>query len=153
MREDIVDRYMTASVHTIAVTRTLEEAHQMMRSLLVRHLPVMKGGKLVGIVSQRDLSLIETLPGVDPKAVTVDDAMSEEIYSVNAGTPVADVARVMAARKLGSAVVMDQGALVGIFTATDALHALEHLLSSAEVQRALGAHKPAAKSGGASKGH
>ena len=137
MHEDIIDRFMTSHVHTIAANRTLDEAHELMRSLKVRHLPVLRGGKVVGMVSQRDLSLIESLPGVDPQTVTVDDAMSEEVFSVAPGTLLAEVARKMAERKLGSVVVMEKATVVGIFTAVDALKTLDRLISNPAVRHAL----------------
>ena len=101
MHEDIIDRFMTSNVHTIAANRTLEEAHELMRSLKVRHLPVLRGGKVVGMVSQRDLSLIESLPGVDPRTVTVDDAISATKAAIAEGiVPGAGLALLRAASAL-----------------------------------------------------
>lgn len=53
----------------------------------IRHLPVLDGGKLVGIVTQRDLHLVETLKGVDQQTVTVEEAMSQDVYTVEPETP------------------------------------------------------------------
>ena len=135
--DDAIENFMTQSVHTIARKRTLAEAHATMRELRVRHLPVVQAGKLVGLVSQRDLHLVETLPGVKAEEVFVEDAMSEDVFAVAPQTPLADVARRMAKDRLGSAVVMKDGKVVGIFTATDALFALDFLLTSPSVKHAL----------------
>jgi acetoin utilization protein AcuB len=135
--DDAIENFMSHVVHTIGRKRTLAEAHMMMRELKVRHLPVIERGKLVGIVSLRDLHLVETLPDVDPEEVAVDDAMSEDVFAVPPETPLADVARRMAKLKYGSAVVMERGKVVGIFTATDALKALDFLFTSPSVRLAL----------------
>ena len=85
---------------------------------------------LVGVVSNRDIALVESLPGVDITRVTVDEAMAEEPWTVTADTALAQVAAVMAERKLGTAIVVDSGdadRVVGVFTTTDALRALAAL--------------------------
>jgi acetoin utilization protein AcuB len=135
--DDAIENFMTQAVHTIAANRTLGEAHEVMRRYKIRHLPVMSKGKLVGMVTQRDLSLVETLKGVDPAEVEVEDAVSEDVYTVTADTPLAEVARRMARDKLGSAVVMRGNKVVGIFTGVDALSALDFLLTSPPVKVAL----------------
>jgi acetoin utilization protein AcuB len=121
--------YMTRAPLTIGADRTLTDAHALMRGHRVRHLPVLAAGALVGIVSQRDLMLIETLPGVDPSEVPVEDAMTREVFVVGSQAPLAAVAAAMAERKLGSAVVMDGERVVGVFTVTDACRALAVLLA------------------------
>jgi acetoin utilization protein AcuB len=135
--DDAIENFMTAGVHTIASSRTLAQAHEVMREHRIRHLPVLKAGKVIGIVSQRDLNLVEGLKGVDPEKVPVEDAMSEDVFAVSPAAPLAAVAQRMAQQKLGSAVVMTGPKVVGIFTAVDALRALDFLLSSPPVLRAL----------------
>jgi acetoin utilization protein AcuB len=126
----VVDDFMTRSVHTIGTQSPLIDAHRIMNDHAIRHLPVLEGGRLVGVVSMRDLHLIETLKGVDPKEVAVEEAMAQEAYTVPPGTPLLEVARTMAMHKYGSAVVATDGRVEGIFTTIDALKALETLLSS-----------------------
>lgn len=125
-----ISRYMTKAPHTIGAEQPLTAAHELMRKHGVRHLPVLHGGRLVGIVSSRDLQFIETFREVDPKKVLVDDAMSQEIYTTTADSDVARVAREMAERKIGSAVVMDGNDVVGMFTTVDALRALAEVLDA-----------------------
>jgi acetoin utilization protein AcuB len=115
---------MTRAPHSIGVEQSLETAHTMMRTHGIRHLPVLAGGKLVGLLSQRDLYLIETLDRLDTKTVRVDEAMSQEAYVVEPSEPLASVAATMAEKKLGCAVVMDHGKVVGVFTTVDALRLL-----------------------------
>jgi|CZKU01.1.fsa_nt_gi acetoin utilization protein AcuB len=112
---------MTPAPTTIGCAQSLEAASKKMRRLKLRHLPVLDGGKLAGILSQRDVYFVETIGGVDPTAVRVDEAMSVDVYSVPPETPLAQVAHEMAEHKYGCAVVMDGTHLIGIFTAVDAL--------------------------------
>jgi acetoin utilization protein AcuB len=95
-----------------------------MRTHQIRHLPVLRGGKLVGILSQRDVHLIASLPSVNIDEVPVEDAMSDDVYGVAPETPIDEVAAEMAAHKYGAALVVDQGHVAGVFTTIDALHAL-----------------------------
>ncbi len=126
-----ISRYMTRQPWTIERGATLTAAHQLMRRHAIRHLPVMDAGKLVGIVSERDLHLIETLPDADPDEVTVDDAMTETVYVAAPTDEVSSVVDRMAADKLGSAVVMQGPRVEGIFTSIDALQVLSHVLRRA----------------------
>ena len=125
-----VAKYMTASPHSIGQEQTLSAAHKVMRDHACRHLPVMHGGQLVGIVTERDLHLVESLKDVDPEKVLVEDAMSTSVYSVPPEAPLDEVVSEMAARKYGSAVVMQNGKVVGIFTTVDACQALAELLQT-----------------------
>jgi acetoin utilization protein AcuB len=125
-----VAAWMTAQVHTIGDDQTLAEARDRMHHHDVRHLPVLHGGHLVGVVSTRDIALVEALPGVDITQVTVDEAMAEEPWTVTRDTSLAQVAGVMAERKLGTAIVVDSrdaDKVIGVFTTTDALRALAAL--------------------------
>lgn len=99
-----------------------------MREHRIRHLPVVDGNRLVGLVSERDLHLMETLPDSDPDEVEVEQAMSDPVFAVKPTDEVAEIAQRMAERKLGSVVVMDDGGVAGIFTSVDALTALSDVL-------------------------
>jgi CBS domain-containing protein len=126
-RQVRVRDYMTTSPHFIGLTQTLAQAHKRMRELSVRHLPVLHGGVLRGILSERDIALVRALE-VDPHEVTVEEAMSSEPYTVSAEMPLSRVARAMAAHKYGCAVAMEAGQVYGILTTTDALRALAEAL-------------------------
>jgi acetoin utilization protein AcuB len=121
---------MTPAPHTIGRDQPLALAQERMRSLGVRHLPVLDGGRLVGVISQRDALLVETLRDVDPTKVPVEDAMSTDVRTVPPETPLRDVARDMAEHKYGCALVAEGTHVVGIFTTVDALRALVDLAPS-----------------------
>lgn len=118
---------MTVAPVVIGVADTLSDAHRVMRERGIRHLPVLDAGRLVGVVSQRDLYLAESLAGVDPSTDTVREAMSAEPYTVPPGAPLEEVAATMADRRLGAAIVVDRGAVIGVFTTVDALRVLAAL--------------------------
>jgi acetoin utilization protein AcuB len=128
MARQTVQNHMTLSPQVVSSAHTLAQARQIMRERNIRHLPVVDDGRLVGMVSQRDLYLLETLRGVDPAAETVEEAMSPEPFAVKPDAPLEEVALAMAEHKYGSAVVVDQGVVVGLFTTVDALRALAAVL-------------------------
>lgn len=119
-----VARYMTRTPHTVAAEQPLERAHEIMRKYHIRHLPVLHGGKLVGVVSNRDLYFVETMKDVNPAEVMVEEAMTADPYVVDIETPLAEVAATMAERHIGCAIVTEHDRVVGIFTTVDALRAV-----------------------------
>lgn len=123
-----IHKYMSTSPHTIGLDQTVANAHAVMRTHGIRHLPVLEGGALVGLVSQRDLHLIESLRDVDPNVVTVEEAMSTEVYAVSPDAPLDEVVDAMAEHKYGCAVVMQNRRVVGLFTTVDVCSALSELL-------------------------
>ena len=123
-----IRKYMTTSPHSIAPDQTLALAHQLMRKHAIRHLPVLSGGKLVGILTLRDLHLVETLRDVDPEKVIVEEAMTTDVYVVSPEAPLDEVADEMAERKYGCAVIVQNEHVVGVFTTVDACMALSELL-------------------------
>ena len=120
--------YMTPGPHTIGREQSLVAAKQMMQKIHARHLPVLHGGKLVGMLSDRELAAIETLPGSNQ--LTVEDAMVPDVFMTSADAPLETVAGDMARLRLGSAIVLKDDHVVGVFTAVDALRALADALTS-----------------------
>ncbi len=123
-----VRQYMTPGPHTISPTQPLSAARRLMLDLGVRHLPVLEGGRIVGLISERDLLLVESLPGVNPTDVRVEEAMVQNVFTTGPDRPVAEVVETMIDLKLGSAVVVEGERVVGVFTTIDALRALRDQL-------------------------
>ncbi len=121
-------KYMTMSPHTVGSDQTLHHAHAVMNDHNIRHLPVLRGGELVGMVTERDLALIEQFAEIDPRATRIEEAMSTSIYKVAPETPLDQVVAEMAAKKYGSAVVVQDRKVVGILTTVDVCAALAQLL-------------------------
>ncbi len=125
-----VSKYMTVHPHTIGLDQTLTKAHEAMREFQIRHLPVLDGGRLVGIISDRDIKSVMTFKDVDPDLIKVSEALTEDPFIVKPETPLDTVCAEMGAHKFGSALIVDNGKLVGIFTWVDGLNALTELLST-----------------------
>lgn len=121
---------MTPFPHSVDIKAPLEQARAFMEEHTIRHLPVTEDGTLIGVVTERDIDLLMG-PAFDypnPTKLHVSDAMVSETYVVDLETPLAYVAKTMADRHIGSAIVTRRGKLAGIFTASDALKALaDHL--------------------------
>jgi acetoin utilization protein AcuB len=119
---------MTASPHTIGSQQKVAHAAELMQEHGIRHLPVLHGGKLLGVISDRDVKVVEAFRDVDPAEVAIAEAVGQEAYAAAPETPLLDVVETMLAHKYGSAVVMEGTRVVGIFTTVDALRALRDAL-------------------------
>lgn len=125
-----VSEYMTSTPITIGIDAPLTLAVSLMQQHNIRHLPVTRRGRMVGVVSERDVKAAIGLKGIDTHTLTVRWVYSPVPYHVLPSTPLSKVVRHMRRQKLGSALVVRRGELLGIFTVTDALDALDDLLSS-----------------------
>lgn len=95
----------------------------------IRHLPILSKGKLVGIVSDRDLRRAEFFS--DTMELFVADMMTENPYSLRVGTPLSTVASEMALHKYGCTVIKNnEDEIVGIFRTTDGMRLLSEALTS-----------------------
>jgi CBS domain-containing membrane protein len=120
---------MTHDVVTLDRNDKLLAADDVMRLGRIRHLPVLdEGGSLVGIVTQRDLfhsGLVKAL-GYGSHArsqilesLAIKEAMKTEVVTTTPETPLAEAARVMISKKIGSLVVIQDGKIAGILTESD----------------------------------
>lgn len=134
---------MTKSPHTIGISLTLADAKRVMDQYGIRHLPVLEGGALVGLVSDRDVQMISALSQLDVRDVTVEEAMSQVPFTVSPGTSLLTAVRHMAKKKLGSAVVVENDKVVGVFTTTDGMRVLADLLDGVAPTAAPSAPPPA----------
>ena len=69
-------KHMTPAPHSIGSDQTIATAARMMNEHHIRHLPVLNGGRLLGILTDRDIKLIETFRDVDATKITVEEAMA-----------------------------------------------------------------------------
>lgn len=125
-----ISKYMTTTPHTIGGDATLADASKAMSAHGIRHLPVVDGDQLLGILTERDVTFVESFPDVDATRLTVSEAMREKPYSVSPDTPLDEVATTMAEQRYGSAVVVQNKHVVGVFTTVDVCRALSELLST-----------------------
>lgn len=123
-----VRKFMSTTPFTIESGQTMSQAHALMTREQIRHLPVLSGGKLVGIITQSELHLVESLSAVDPNLVTVDAVMTRDVYVVTPDAPLDEVVQEMARHKYGSTIVVDHHAVVGVFTVVDVCRAFAEML-------------------------
>ena len=123
-----VNRYMTANPRTVDATDPMSVAHGLMREHGFRHVPVVHNGKLIGIVSDRDLHVLEALRYESPDQVTVGEAMRPAVLTVACDAPLDEVIERMSQERCDAVAVIGKTGVVGIFTAIDALWALTDVL-------------------------
>ena len=121
--------FMTPHPHNVHHNENLDRANDIMTKGGFRHLPVMEGGKLVGIVSARDLQMAKGFKHGNLKSMTVGDVVEDSVYVTTPAASLKTVALEMAERKIGSAVVVEDDKPVGIFTTSDACRALAEVLA------------------------
>jgi CBS domain-containing protein len=112
--------------------QTAEDAEAMMRQNAIGHLPVMSGSHLRGIVSQHDLLRARLRLGDRFGGSALEDVCTTDVLTVSPVDPIDDVVRQLLARDADSAVVIDSGFVVGIFTTTDALRFISEFFGRAQ---------------------
>ena len=127
----LVADLMTRSPLTISPETALLEAAELLRQHRIRHLPVVREGRVYGILSDRDVKL--AMPPPESGSVTVDpfkayelpvsEIMTTEVITIGPGDSVADAVRLMLRGKISCLPVTQTDHLVGILTETDLLNA------------------------------
>lgn len=129
--ETKVQDIMTRDPHTLEADDVLDLADDLMSMARIRHIPILASGKLVGIVSQRDLffsALVKAL-GVQEreqkdlmKTIRARELMSQSVITISPGASVKEAARLMGENKIGCLPVVKGKQFVGIVTETDIMH-------------------------------
>ena len=120
-----VEEFTTPDPVTADENVMVDDLRLLMEKHGIRHLPIVRGNRVVGVISDRDLRLFAGLSAAEKFQVRAGDIMAEHPLTVSASLPLDEVAYAMSERRVGSAIVNDEnGELLGIFTATDALNAL-----------------------------
>jgi acetoin utilization protein AcuB len=137
----LVGERMTHPVITVHPDLPIVEALNLMRREKIRRFPVMKDGKLAGIVSEKDLLNASPSPATSLSVwemnyliskITVKDVMTTSVRSVSEDTPIEEAARIMADNKIGGLPVFRNGRVVGIITETDLFMILLEMMGARE---------------------
>jgi acetoin utilization protein AcuB len=128
MRAGTINDVMVPMPHSVGSEQTLAVAFELMQKHGIRHLPVRHGGRLVGVLSDRDLYFARAVDQKKFDQMTVESVYTAEPYCVSRETSVAEVTRKMAQDGLGCTLVTDGDKLIGIFTTTDACRLLATIL-------------------------
>jgi CBS domain-containing protein len=133
-KEGVVREIMMGSPVTLRPEDTLELANDVISLGRIRHIPVVDGGRLVGLLSERDLmgaaasqifGLKQKSKSALLKSVPIKDVMKKRLVTVTPDTPIKEAAHLMAEKKIGCVPVVDDGTLVGLVTTTDILRYVE----------------------------
>jgi acetoin utilization protein AcuB len=134
----LVRSIMTPEVIVVSPRTTIAEALTLSRRHRIRHLPVVEDGRLVGLVTDRDLRL--AMPPIwadhhdELRAMlhekTVGDVMVEEIITVTPATPIEEAARLLHTHRIGCVPVMEDDRLIGIMTETDVLRSFAEMFGA-----------------------
>ncbi len=134
-----VGERMSRPVISVLPDTPINEVLAMFRKEHIRRAPVIKNGKLMGIVSERDLlnaspSPVTTLSVWEMNylisKVTVKQVMSKKVITVDKDTPIEEAAIIMADKKIGGIPVTSGGKVVGIITETDLFKAFLELMGA-----------------------
>ena len=137
----LVRDFMTAPAKSIARGARLLDAVLTLRSTGFRHLPIVDGERLVGIISDRDVqrltpSLLSKITQDEYNAVfentPLDRVMTRDPLTVTPATPLREAAAILHEKRLGCLPVVEDGRLVGILTVTDLLGVLLRFLGAAQ---------------------
>ncbi len=138
----LVKERMSQPVISVAPDLPIMEALNLMKREQIRRAPVMKNGKMIGIVSERDL--LDASPSDATSLsvweinyllsrVPVSDVMTKEVLTLDEDTPIEEAARIMVDNKLGGLPVMRGKSVVGLITETDLFKCFLELMGAREL--------------------
>ncbi len=137
----LIKERMSKPVISVATDLPIMEALNLMRREQIRRAPVMKNGKMVGIVSEKDLLNASPSDATSLSVweisyllsrVPVSDVMTKEVLTLNEETPIEEAARIMVDNKLGGVPVMRGKTVVGLITETDLFKCFLELMGARE---------------------
>lgn len=135
-KEGVVREIMMGSPVTLKPEDTLDLANDVISLGRIRHIPIVDGSRLVGIVTERDLigaaaaqifGLKRKSKSALLKSVLIKEVMKKRVITAAPDTPIKDIAHLMANKKIGCVPVVSEGMVVGLVTTTDILRYVESL--------------------------
>ncbi len=140
----LVREWMTKDTITVEPTTSVEAAWRLMQERRIRHLPVVVEGRLVGIVTDRDLRRVLPSPATSLEIhelrylldkLTLAEVMTKDVITTIPFTPIIDAARTLLRNRIGALPVVQGGMLVGILSQTDVLEAFTSAATAGAVER------------------
>ena len=135
-KEGVITEIMMGSPVTLGPEDTLDLANDVISLGRIRHIPVVDAGRLVGLLSERDLmgaaashvfGLKQKSKSALLKSVLIRDVMKKRVVTVAPESSIKDAAHLMADKKIGCVPVVSDGAIVGLVTTTDILRYVDRL--------------------------
>ena len=129
-----ISEIMTSNVIALNKTDDLEQAEKLFKAHNIRHIPVVSGDQIIGMLSYTDLLRISFADAADDYAVdvesvvynmfTIEQVMAKNLVSVSSSTTIKEVAQLLAKKEFHALPVVDNNVLVGIVTTTDLINYL-----------------------------
>ncbi|MFD2824002.1 CBS domain-containing protein [Lacinutrix iliipiscaria] len=129
-----VSSIMTKDVITLNHTDDLETAERLFKKNKIRHIPVVSGHEIIGMLSYTDLLRISFADAIDEEEenvdtvvynmFTIEQVMAKNLISVNSHTTIKEVAEILAKKEFHALPVIENNTLVGIVTTTDLINYL-----------------------------
>jgi CBS domain-containing membrane protein len=128
-----ISKIMTANVVTLSVNDTLEIAEKIFKDHKIKHIPVVKGKEIIGMLSYTDLLRISYADVSDDEKnvenfvydiFTIEQVMTKDIYTVPPYATIKDVAELLSQKEFHALPVVEDNELVGIVTTTDLVNYL-----------------------------
>jgi acetoin utilization protein AcuB len=129
----LVKEKMSPTPITIHPNASLVEAKACLDQHRIRHLPALEEGRLVGIITDRDIRSAASASSLEH--VKVADTMTRNVITVSPETQVQVAAKLMLTHRIGGLPVVKKGELLGIITETDLLNALVEIMDQATIDR------------------
>ena len=132
-----VQDVMTREVETVAPDTSLKDAAERMRALNVGSLPVVQGGKLVGIITDRDIVVRSVALGMDPNSTRVSQAMTSDVETVFQDEDLDVAIRKMREEQIRRILVVDRGSgkLAGIIALGDLAENIDEKAAGKTLER------------------
>lgn len=122
LNEQPIEQFMTKMPWTVDVSDNVKLVKKMMLEKQINHVPVLEHEKLIGLISERDVTFVSSLKNVDFDHTCARDIMTADPFWVPPTTSLKKVCETMAAQQIGSTVIADFSMnILGIFTYVDAL--------------------------------
>lgn len=127
-----ISEIMTKDVITLNSTDDLETAERLFKKNNIRHIPVVSGKKVIGMLSLTDLLRISFADDFDEESIgtivynmfTIEQVMAKNLVSVASSTIIKEVAEILSKKEFHAIPVIDDGELTGIVTTTDLINYL-----------------------------
>lgn len=128
-KREPISKIMTADVVTVNKTHTLKDVDKILEQEHIRHIPVVSGDEVIGMISRTDLQKISFVNSFDGDGLTtamydalsIEQVMTKDLTTVNAGDTIHDVTVTLSENEFHALPVLDRGKLAGIVTTTDLL--------------------------------
>ena len=129
-----ISEIMTKNVITLNLSDSLDQAELLFKKNNIRHIPVVQGDRIVGMLSYTDLLRISFADAVDENdnevdtivynMFTIEQVMAKNLTSISTSTTIKEAAEILSKKEFHALPLVDDGKLMGIVTTTDLINYL-----------------------------